>query len=267
MDHLSSSQINVYMLCGLKYKFQYIENLPKLFKSSALVFGSAFHSALSWLYKEELAGRNVSVEMLYKIFDADWYSQKTDNTVRYKESETELALMNLGMEFLGLYFQQPRKKIKGTEVSFSIPFVDPATGETLPVNLDGFFDLIEEDNTIVDFKTSAQTMSQDDVDRHLQLTAYGYAFKVLHNKPAQGFRIVNFVKGRKPKIVKFETSRNEKDFEGYFYLAKEVLKGIQSSVFYPHPGYWCKDCEYAFLCPLWEGKVSLQIPELQHEEA
>lgn len=267
MDHLSSSQINVYMLCGLKYKFQYIDNLPKLFKSSALIFGSAFHSALSWLYKEELAGREVSVEILYKIFDADWYSQKTDNTILYKEGETELGLMNLGKEFLGLYFQKPHKKIIGSEIPFSIPLVNPKSGEALPVNFEGFFDLIEEDSTVVDFKTSAHTMSQDDVDRHLQLTAYGYAFQILHGKPANGFQIINFVKGRKPKIVKLETSRDKSDFEGFFYLAKEVLKGIQSSVFYPHPGYWCKDCEYAFLCPLFEGKVEMQIPEMQNEKA
>ncbi len=267
MDHLSSSQINVYMLCGLKYRYQYIENLPKLFKSSALIFGSAFHAALSWLYKEELAEKKVTLETLFKIFDADWYSQKIDTQVRFKEGENELGLMNLGKEFIGMYLQEPRKKVKGTEIPFSVPLVNTKTGETLPVNLEGFFDLIEIDDTVVDFKTSAQTMSQDDVDRHLQLSAYGYAFQILHRRPARGFRIVNFIKGRKPRIARFETTRDQRDFEGYFYLAKEVLKGIQASVFYPHPGYWCKDCEYAFLCPLWEGKVAMPIPEMQHEEA
>jgi len=265
MDHLSSSQINVYMLCGLKYRFQYIDNLPKLFRSSALVFGSAFHSALSWLFKKEIFGQEVSLEKLYKIFDADWYSQTIDTEIRYKDGETELTLIHLGKEFLGMFFSEPRNKLKGSEVPFSIPFVDPVTGEDLGIKLEGFFDLIEADNTIVEFKTSAQTMAQSDIEYHLQLSAYAYAFRILNGKPAKGFRIVNFVKARKPKMVTFETTRNQKDLEGFFYLAKQVLHGIRSSVFYPHAGYWCKDCEYAFLCPLWEGKQIVKKPELINE--
>jgi hypothetical protein len=66
-------------------------------------------------------------------------------------------------------------------------------------------------------------------------------------------------------MVTFETTRSQKDLEGFFYLAKEVLHGIRSSVFYPHAGYWCKDCEYAFLCPLWEGKQIVKKPELVNE--
>ena len=265
MDHLSSSQINVYMLCGLKYRFQYIDELPRLFRSSALVFGSALHSALSWLFKREIAGLEITLEKLYQIFDADWYSQTIDTKIKYKEGEPELTLVNLGKEFLGMILNEPRKKLKGSEVPFSIPLVDPATGEDLGIQLEGFFDLIEADTTIVEFKTSAQTMVQSDIEYHVQLSAYGYAFKILNGKLAKGFRIVDFVKARKPKIVTFETTRNQQDLEGFFYLAKEVLKSIRSSVFYPHPGYWCRDCEYAFLCPLWEGKIATKKPELVNE--
>ena len=56
MDHLSSSQINLYLLCSLKYKFIYLDKLPKPFKSSGLMFGSAMHSALSWVHKEKING-------------------------------------------------------------------------------------------------------------------------------------------------------------------------------------------------------------------
>ena len=37
----SISQINLYRTCSLKYRFQYLDQLPKLTRPAALVFGSA----------------------------------------------------------------------------------------------------------------------------------------------------------------------------------------------------------------------------------
>jgi len=261
MDHLSSSQINLYLLCGLKYRYQYVEKLPKPFRPSALAFGSVLHSTLSWIHKQEMNGRKVSPDMVLRIFDADWYSQKTDMEIRYKENERELGLTILGKEMLQLFLEEPRKPVKGTEVSFTVPLVNPRTKENLGINLEGFFDLIEADDTIVEYKTSATTINQSDVDNHLQLTAYGYAFEVLFGKPAKGFRIVNFVKNKKPKIVTTETERNNANYESFFFLVKEVLKAMKVGTFHPRPGYWCKDCEYRDVCPLWKVSIVRQKTE------
>ena len=59
MDHLSSSQLNLYLQCSLKYKFQYVDGLPRPCKASGLAFGSALHSALAWFHKELAAGVSV----------------------------------------------------------------------------------------------------------------------------------------------------------------------------------------------------------------
>jgi len=255
MEHLSSSQINLFLLCGLKYKYQYIERLPKPFKPSALALGSALHSTISWVHKREMEGKKVSADIVLKIFDADWYSQKTDMEIRYKENERELGLIILGKQMLQLFLEEPRKPVKGTEVPFTIPLINPRTKEDLGVTLEGFFDAIESDDTIVEYKTSATTISQSDVDNHLQLTAYGYAFEQLFRKPAKGFKIVNFVKNKKPKIVTTETERGIANYEAFFFLVKEVLKAIKVGAFYPRPGYWCKECEYRDLCPLWRASI------------
>ena len=74
IDHLSASQLNLYLQCSLKYKLQYIDKLPKPFKSSGLVFGSCVHSAMSWLHKQRLAGKEVALEQMQRIFTADWYA-------------------------------------------------------------------------------------------------------------------------------------------------------------------------------------------------
>jgi putative RecB family exonuclease len=265
MDHLSASQINLYLLCGLKYKYQYIDKLPKPFKPSALAFGSVMHSALSWIHDKRIKGEEVSLDMVYRIFESDWYVQKLDTEIRYKDYEQELILELLGKEMLDMYLQLPQKELKGSEVHFSVPLTDPLSKEKLPVNLEGFFDLIEADDTITEFKNTAVTMNQEDMNSHIQLTTYGYAFKALFQKPAKGFKVVNFVKKKKPKIEIFETQRNELHYQGFFFLAKSVLKGIETKIFTPRTGYWCKECEYASQCPLWlhlkEEKAVLALTE------
>ena len=253
-DHLSVSQINLYLLCSLKWKFQYIDELPKPFRSSALVFGSAIHAALAWYHDREAAGRNgVTLEQFCRIFAADWYAQRLQTEILYGASETETGLGILGRELLGLYFARPQNHIQGSEVAFTIPLAHPATGEKLGMNLEGFIDLISGDDTIVEFKTSGQTMNSHDADNHLQLTAYSYAYEILNHRPAKVLRIVDLVKARKPKMVVLDTSRTPKDHARFFHLAKTVLAGIRHRIFFPRPGYWCRDCEYAHHCRAWKG--------------
>ena len=253
IDHLSSSQINLYTLCSLKYKFQYIDEIPKSFKPSGLALGSAIHSALSWLNKGRMNGRNGSLEKLYKIFDSDWYCQKVETEIRFKDGEEEMKLSVMAKEMLALYFHRPYKKVEGSEIPFVVPLINPGNGQRLGVDLEGFIDLIEEDGVIVEFKTSAQTMNQKDLGNDLQLTIYSYAFEMLTQKPPRLIKLINFVKTRKPKIIVSETKRTLEDYQRLFGLASQVLNGIRLRVFFPRTGFWCKDCEYYDHCNSWGG--------------
>jgi len=253
MDHLSASQMNLYLLCSLKYRFQYLDALPKPFRPAALAFGSAFHSALAWLHKQMTNGNGITLERLCKIFDADWYAQRLDTVILYNGPETEASLHVLAKELLRLYVTRPEGQVKGAEVPFTVPLVNPTNGEQLEVNLEGFFDLITADEAIVEFKTSGQTMTSRDADNHLQLTAYSYAYEALYQHPAANLKIVDLVKTKRPKMVVLETVRTKADHQRFFWLAKEVFNGIRSRVFFPRTGYWCRDCEYAQHCRAWKG--------------
>jgi len=252
MDHLSSSQINLYMQCSLKYRFQYIDGLPKLFKASGLVFGSAIHSAISWFHKNQMAGRNVPLEKLYSIFTADWYGQTVESEIRYREGETETSQVFLGKEILNLYYHEPSKRVAGTEIPFTVPLVSPINGEHLGINLEGYIDLIEENDTIVEFKTSIKTMDLKELN--LQLTAYSYAYEMLYQKRPKNLRVVNFLKLKKPKMLSLEVKPACIDHQRFFHLAKEALKGIRSGVFFPRQSWWCNGCVYAGPCRVWGGK-------------
>ena len=253
IKHLSKSQIFLYTECSLKYKFQYADELPKPFKASALAFGIAVHAALEWLHKEKLKGEEVSYERLVKIFEADWYSQKVDTDLRFKNGDTWETLKLKGKELLSLYFNDPIKKVAAAEYAFEVPLVNPRTKEKLDVPLNGIIDVIEDGDIIGEFKTSARSMDAVSIKNNLQLTAYAYAYQVLFNKEVQGLKIINFVKNKTVKKETLKTTRGADDFERLFYLARMVLKGIRSNLFYPRFNFMCADCEYVPQCRAWQG--------------
>ncbi len=257
-DHLSASQINVYLLCGLKYRFQYVDRLPKPFKSSGLAFGSVIHSTIDWFHKHRIEQRQVTLEQMYRILEADWYCQQCEEKIRFKDGEDQGRLLVMARELLGLYYHSPLNGMVQAEFPFRLHLVNPLTGENLGVPLDGFIDLIEAGDTITEFKTSARSLDADSVDDLLQLTTYSYAYHVLFGKEPQRLKVVNFVKTRTPKLnVLDAASRKPQDYARLFYLAKEVLRGIRSGIFFPRQSFLCKDCEYERPCGGWKGNAEI----------
>jgi putative RecB family exonuclease len=253
IKHLSKSQISLYMECSLKYKFQYVDELPKPFKASALAFGGSVHSALEWLHKEKLKGVEVSFERFVRIFEADWYGQKIDTDLHFKNGDSWDSLRLKGKEILGLYFNDPIKKVVAAEYPFEVPLINPRTKEKLDIPLNGIIDVIEDGDIIGEFKTSARSMDEASVENNLQLTAYAYAYRFLFNKEAGGLKIINFVKNKTVKRETLKTSRGPEDFERLFNLSRMVLKGIRSQLFYPRYNFMCADCEYVPQCRAWQG--------------
>jgi CRISPR/Cas system-associated exonuclease Cas4 (RecB family) len=257
IDHLSASQMNLYLQCGLKYRFQYVDQIPRPFKSSGLALGSAVHSALAWFHRQVMRGREVALDKLYRTFEADWFSLKVDSEIRYREREEEMRVVVTGKEILALYyhwyFRYPDRSPKGVEVPFAIPLTHPSNGETLEVPLEGIIDLVENDGTIVEFKTSSRALDARFLEDNLQLSAYSYAHQRLFGKKTETIKLVDFVKLRTPKIEVFEVRKTKDDHERLFFTAREILKGIRSGVFVPCPSFFCKDCEYATQCREWKG--------------
>ena len=54
-DTVSVSQLTLYLTCSLKYRFQYIDRLPRLVRSAPLALGSSMHAALACLQQSEEA--------------------------------------------------------------------------------------------------------------------------------------------------------------------------------------------------------------------
>jgi putative RecB family exonuclease len=263
IDHLSASQINLYLMCSLKYRFLYVDRLPKPFKSSGLAFGSVVHSSLDWFHKQRKQKHQVSLDTLYRVLQADWFCQQCEEVIRYKDGEDEQKLLLLAKELLSLYYHSPQNGLVDSEVHFRIPLVNPGTGKTLSVPLEGIIDLIETDDVLTEFKTSAKTMAADDLEDMLQLSIYSYVYRMLFGREPQKLKVINFVKTRTPKMNVLEgTARKQDDYIWLFHLVNEVLKGIRAEVYFPRKSFLCADCEYETPCAQWRGngQIGLTAP-------
>jgi putative RecB family exonuclease len=92
-------------------------------------------------------------------------------------------------------------------------------------------------------------MNAGDLDDHLQLTAY----QMLYQRPAKLLKLIDFVKNKRPRIIALEVDREKLDYPRFFYLARQLLKGIRTKLFFPRSSFMCKDCEYAEPCRVWKG--------------
>lgn len=251
-DHLSVSQINLYLACPRKYAFSYVERLEKPFKPPGLALGSAVHSSIEWLHKQMYRGKRPDLSELLKYFQTDWYVQKLDN-VRFGAEGEEAELVRKGQEMLRLYYEvADAAKIKSAETPFQVPIVNVSTGEVLDIPLEGVFDLIEHGDTVVELKTGSRQMDLLSLTQLLQLTAYSHAYQTIY-KVEPTLKVVNLIKSKQVRIEELQTERTEQDKIRFFHIAKEVIKGIKAGYFCPHPGWMCAECEYLEPCQRWRG--------------
>jgi hypothetical protein len=87
---ISVSQVNAYLGCPLKYRFQYLDKIPRPWRVAAMAFGSSVHAAVEWFHRERLADRSTDLETVLKVFDADWYAQNVEPLV-FSERESALS--------------------------------------------------------------------------------------------------------------------------------------------------------------------------------
>lgn len=251
-SYVSVSQLNVYLACGLKYRFQYIDRLPKTFRPSALALGSAIHAAVEWLNRERIDRKDPTLEELFQVFDSQWETETQKLEIRFKEGETYEEFKQKAREMLRLYYEQGPRSIQSAEVPFEVPLIHTETGEVLPVLLKGYIDFIEEDGIIGELKTSSTTWP-DNLKYMLQLTAYHYAYSILFKEEPRGIKLINLTKAKTPKIEILSAERSVKDHNRFFSIIKEFLKAVDAGIFLPNPSYRCKECEYNGICQEWKG--------------
>ena len=82
-NYISWSAINAYRSCPLRYYYRYVEQLPEKTVSSALVFGSAIHSAIEFWSRKQLAGNpDPDLDLLLDAYQMEWRERYQCHQIR-----------------------------------------------------------------------------------------------------------------------------------------------------------------------------------------
>jgi hypothetical protein len=244
----SASQLVSYSMCPRLYRFRYIEHRPPEFRSLNLVLGSVVHGAIGWWFEERLDGRKPSLDAVDWIVSADLLAETAEAPVRWKDEtpdSLEAKAQGLVRAYLAEYGQQ---QVVAVEQRFEVDIADPDTGECLPRQLVGYFDLVvDDDGSIVEIKTTSRAWHPASLERHLQVGAYVAASNALHGGPSR-VAVHAILKQKKPRIEVYDVERGEPGNRWFFEAAQAIEGAILAGHFPPAPGPCCIECEFGKTC-------------------
>ena len=243
-DHLSITQIKMFLRCSLQYYFRYRRHI-KIPPNSSMTMGRCVHQTIEDLYKKKIEKVEMTEEEVKERFSFHWAEESKET--EFKRDEASEELKDEGIKLIGKYVEDivPTVNPKELEKRFELEF------ENVPYTLVGIIDLIEEDGTIVDHKCSKRSPNQGEIDRDIQLSAYQIAYRSLYGKDPKGLRYDYVVRNKTPKTVQCQTMRSQGALNRFLKLVGHVSKAIEQDIYYPNQSMMCSCCGYGDLCKKW----------------
>ena len=239
---LSATKINKFLRCQRSYEDHYLRN-NRGEPTQALTLGSICHQAVAmgYEYKKE-TGKDIDIEEKLKLIDELFAEDQERGTTHYSDSIENV--IREAKELVMIHDQDISRRVKPflIERPFSVN-----VGEHTLV---GVWDLVTEDQWIVDYKTFSKSPSQSDLDRDVQLSLYSLAYRLEFGEVEKGLRLDCSIKTRNKKTVQLCTSRNSDELQWTAKFISQVAEQMEGSVFPPNPtGWWCSP-QY---CSAWDS--------------
>ncbi|MFH1365560.1 MAG: PD-(D/E)XK nuclease family protein [archaeon] len=280
---LSSTKIMTYEGCNMAYFLKYVAR-EKVPLNPRPVFGRVMHYMLERYYKvnyksaesfskffkyywiSTIAGeflsksqkRELKIEE-HRYFARDKDTQKREEKILRVGSHINLSFaddvpgivfgyMNLGSNILSRFFIKHDGRIPpvAVEKSFGVKKDEP-----LSINghlVRGVFDRIDrvrDELSFTDYKTDKSSPQEDSfyLHRNPQFTLYSYVFRKIYGAQESAIYFYHL-----RDLARYETHRNEKDYDYLKGLLDKVANGIEKDLFVPFYGFHCKFCDYRAPC-------------------
>ena len=243
--HLSVTQLKMYLRCPLQYYLRYVCGL-KMPPTGSLTLGRTVHGTLEENYRQKIKShQDLPLQQIEDIFSQRW-DQEAQLTL-FEDGEKPGQLKDDGIRLLDPYHRNIAPRVQPVEVECQF-LVD--TGATqLP--LKGYIDLIDDQGTIIDHKTTKRSFPADAAAKDLQLTAYAFAYRTLYGQNENGLRLDGLVRTKQAKVQQLETTRTQADIDRFLRLAEHVERAINAEVYYPSDNFMCGICGYREMCGEW----------------
>jgi hypothetical protein len=260
--HLSWSQVQMFSMCGERYRRRYIQGeiIPP---GIACMVGRATHSGIEANLRAKLATGS--------LLPTDAVSAAARDALN---SAIDKDGVELTEEEQGRGLSAVRGEAVDAAVALSILHHDVLAPQITPAHIErpfrlllggfshdlvGYLDLQETDGCVRDTKTAARSPSVGSADASEQLTCYALARKVLDGAIPPRLTLDVLVKTKTPKAIVQETMRTDADFRPFLQRVAITGRMLNAGLFPPATlGSWCcspKWCGYWHTCPYAHGRV------------
>ena len=247
---LSSSSIETYIECPLKYKYQKIDKIEGKSKKPFFSLGNTIHKVLELFHSE---GKKTFEEIMSLLKD-NWDSYGYEFEIEEKQYFEDAKVM---IEKYFNYIKDKDINVFSTEDAFSF--------ELSNCTIKGRCDRIDvtDDNkiSVFDYKTSKNKINEKDAIKSIQLAIYAMYVRFSNDIKDDGRRLGRlpeklsylFLRFDEPEVtISFENSQLDE--------IKKYIESIASKIlmkkFDPIKGFHCNYCDYkSLICTEWNNDL------------
>lgn len=235
MRPLSYSQISRYLTCPLWYKLQYIDKLkPK--ERPYLSFGDIIHQCAEYFFKVPVPPPP-TLEKLLQFYKTNWISDG------YETPEQEQQYKDYGKQLLEEFW---RIHSPGFHMPLAVEYQFSVNVDGIP--LSGKIDRIDKVDggvSIVDYKTSKELFTSQQLEQDLQLTFYQLAAEKIWKLPVKFLTLYHL---RSNTACTCDGRTPEKLGQARQTLSN-VADGITRGIFTATESWLCPYCDFPEHCP------------------
>lgn len=242
--YLSYNQIHQYQTCPQKYFYNYIEE--RVVPINEKVFlGIVFHSLLEYYFQKRISGHPASDEEIVETFTAKFADMQDHYDISWQTAPERLK--KRGIAFTEYFLKNLAGDIQPMMVEKELEFDVPQIG----IKLKGIIDLVEEDFSITDFKTTTSKWSKDRINKSfLQMMIYKYLFEhVFHNVSHRlKLKIIYANNSQRVKHQEVDIQSSQVEFDELIRILSYVSENIERGNYYKNVGYICRFCDFRDIC-------------------
>ncbi len=244
---LSPSQTNKFLDCPAKWYFKYMLGLPDPLNSN-LAVGIAVDNTLSHYFRIKAAdGVEMPEADVLDVLDPAWADQEAVMVLR--EGEDPEQLHALCQRLVRSYLSELAPKVTPGVIEGEPAVQVRVEGTIAGVKVQGIIDLIKDDGTIVDLKTTKRKLGAVPADHMLQMTTYDLLCPHSRGRAELHYMVKNRSEKSVPKIVPFtrEIGPEEVLFAESIYPA--VQESMRDGIYLP--SRTSRFCSRKY-CPFWK---------------
>lgn len=242
--YISYNQINTYQSCPQKYFFSYIEDIEMPINEKTFL-GIVFHSTLEHYFSQKVKGIETEKEELIGVFNEKFDLLRDEKAIIWGKSPDEPK--RRGMVFVNYFLSKMAKKINPLMVEKELEVELAEIG----VNLKGIIDLVEQDFTITDFKTTNSKWSKNRLKRSfLQMMIYKFLFEKYFGEVNSKLKLQILYSSNSRKVNHQEILLNPEDvnIDRMLNIIQYVVYNIKREIFYKNESYGCVFCDFREIC-------------------